>query len=143
MSFDLKISNGDIILDPGGDVDIVTDNEKLRQDILKLLLTKLGSNKYHKYYGTALGALEVGGVMDKDFIEADIVSTIQEGLQVLMRLQAGQLKKQLITAGEVIASVLGVDVKRDLSDPRLYNVSVSVLTRRLTHLTESVSVKIA
>jgi phage baseplate assembly protein W len=142
MSFDLKIKNGDLSVGKDGDVGIVVGNEKMRQDIVKILLTKLKENKYHPYYGSSLGALEIGSVPDKQLIEDDLVSLTEEAVGVLMRLQFNQSKIQNLTPGEVIVEVLSVGVSRDKSDPRGYNVIVSVLTRQLTMLTESITVRI-
>ena len=57
MSFDLSIKNGDIYFDPGGSVKTVSKNSKLRQDIIKIILTDIGENRFHKGYGSAVGRL--------------------------------------------------------------------------------------
>jgi len=142
MSFDLRIQNGDIKISRDGDLDVVLDNEKIRQDIIKILLTKLGENKYHTYYGSSLGALEIGGVPDAEIVEGDLLRMTEESMAVLMRLQSSQAGTQYITPGETIVDILNVDINRDVSDPRGYNVSVTVLTRKLTKVTESVTVRI-
>ncbi len=142
MSLDLKIKNGDLAIGKDGDIGVVLDNEKMRQDILKILLTKLRENKYHPYYGSSLGALEIGGVPDREMVEDDLVRLTEESIGVLMRLQSQQSKVQHVSPGEFIVDILNVDVFRDHTDPRGYNVNVSVLTRKLTKVTESVTVKI-
>ena len=38
MSFDLKIAKGDLQLNGDGTISLVSGNQKLRQDILKILL---------------------------------------------------------------------------------------------------------
>ncbi len=142
MSFDLKIKNGDLAIGRDGDIDFVIDNEKMRQDIIKILLTKLRENKYHPYYGSSLGILEIGSVPDKQLIEDDLSSLTEESINILMRLQHKQSQSQYLTPGEVIVEVLGVSVARDESDPRGYNVSVSVITKKLTLVTESLTVRV-
>ena len=142
MSFDLKIKNGDIVISRSGDIGVVLDNEKIRQDVVKILLTKLGENKYHAYYGSSLGALEIGGVPDREIVEGDLLRMTEESMAVLMRLQSSQAKSQYISPGEAIVDVLDVGISRDPSDPRSYSVSVTVLTRKLTRVTESVTVRI-
>jgi len=143
MSFDLKIKNGDIAIGRAGDVDIVFDNEKLKQDVVKILLTGIGENKFHKYYGSALGSLDIGGIPDQTIVEQDMTISAEEAVRNLMRLQGAQGKKQFLTPGEQIIEILGVEAIRDQDDPRSYNVYVSLLTRKLTNITESVVVKIA
>ena len=142
MSFDLKIKNGDIKISRDGDVDVVIDNEKIRQDIVKILLTKLGENKYHAYYGSSLGALEIGGVPDRELIEGDLSRMAEESISILMRLQSNQSKTQYISPVEAIIDILDVSVSRDVSDPRAYSIGITVLTRKLTKISESVTVKI-
>ena len=142
MSFDLKIKNGDIAIAKTGDVSVVFDNEKLRQDIIKILLTKLGENKYHAYYGSALGFLEIGSVPDADLIEADLSRLTEEAIGVLIKMQMTQMKKQYVSPGEIIIDIVSVDVFRDVSDPRGYNVNISVLTRRMTVVQETLTVRL-
>ncbi len=142
MSFDLKIKNGDIDINKSGSLSVVSDNEKLRQDIVKILLTKLGENKYHAYYGSSLGALEVGGVPDRLLIEDDLTRLTEEAITVLMRLQSNQMKRQFVSPAEAIVDIVSVNVSRDPSDPRGYSVAISVLTRKLTVIEETVSVRI-
>ena len=142
MSFDLKIKNGDIRIGRDGDVDFVVDNEKIRQDVIKILLTKLGENKYHAYYGSSLGALEIGGVPDREMVEGDLARMAEDSLSILMRLQSNQSKIQYLSPGEVIIDILNVDVKRDQADPRSYSIGLTVLTKKLTKITESVTVRV-
>ena len=72
MSFDLKIQRGDLVLDSSGQLNIVERNDKIIQDIIKILLTDLGENKFHPYYGSSAGKLDVGSVLDQDFFKTKI-----------------------------------------------------------------------
>jgi hypothetical protein len=142
MSFDLEIKNGDINIERDGSISSVNENKKLRQDIVKILLTEVSSNGYHKFYGSRLGSIQIGDIPDPRVIEADIASSAEDAIGNLIRLQRIQSKKQFIGPGEFIVSVQNIDVSRDTNDPRQYNVAVTVLTRKLTHVTESVTVKL-
>ena len=142
MSFDLEIKNGDIAIGRGGALSTVNENKKLKQDIVKILLTGIRSNSYHKFYGSKLGLIQIGEVPDQKIIEADIASSAEDAVKNLMQLQRFQSKKQFIGPGEYIVNVLNVSVVRDESDPRQYNVGVTVLTRKLTHVSETVTVKL-
>ena len=51
MSYDLKLENGDLRISNTGDLILVIDNEKLLQDAIKILITPLGGNKTHPWYG--------------------------------------------------------------------------------------------
>lgn len=143
MSFDLKIKNGDISLDRDGSITTVIGNNKLRQDILKILLTDLGSNKYHKRYGSYIGRLNIGDISDNMLISLDLERSAMNAVKNLMALQRFQAKKQGLNPGEIIVDINYVSVTRDDLDPRLYNITVSVMTREITDFTTSLSVRIA
>jgi phage baseplate assembly protein W len=143
MSFDLKIKNGDLSINNAGVIEPVIGNEKLRQDILKVLITDSGSNRYHPKYGSFLGKLKIGGFADDRIVSLDIEKSVRNAVEYLMALQKAQSQRQSLSAGEVIAEVLKVGVSRDEVDPRAYNVFVSVLTGELTEITTSLAIKIA
>lgn len=142
MSFDLKIIGGDLSIGPTGDILLVYDNDKLKQDIIKILLTKPGDNKFHSYYGSNVGMLEIGYAADEDFLMMDLESSVEQALRTLMRLQQNQGRSQYLTPGEIIADIVSVSSERDFTDPRLYNIYISVLTQRLQPLDEVITVRI-
>lgn len=142
MSFDLKIENGDILFEKDGTISTVVDNSKLRQDIIKILLTKLGENKYHPSYGSEIGSLQIGQVADQELLELDLESSVRDSISKLIALQKSQTRKQFLTPGERIISLLGASVQKDDSDPRFYNIFISVQTGALTSITESITIRI-
>jgi hypothetical protein len=143
MSFDLALERGDIKISADGSMKTVSGNAKLRQDIIKILLTELGSNKFHPKYGSYIGALQIGHYADAKLISLDLESSARKAIKNLMSLQRSQAGKQNMTPGELIVDILKVSVARDQVDPRLYNIFVSVLTKRLTEVRSNVSVRIA
>jgi len=143
MSFDLALERGDIKISADGSMKTVSGNAKLRQDIIKILLTELGSNKFHPKYGSYIGALQIGHYADAKLISLDLESSARKAIKNLMSLQRSQAGKQSLTPGELIVDILKVSVARDQVDPRLYNIFVSVLTKRLTEVRSNVSVRIA
>lgn len=142
MSFDLKIVNGDISLEADGSLKTVFDNEKLRQDIIKILLTKLGENNYHPGYGSEIGALTIGHVPDRELLELDLKSSAQDAVNKIIALQKRQSRRQFLTPGERLVSVLDISAQRNTVDPRLYSIFISIQTGALTTITESVTVRI-
>jgi hypothetical protein len=142
MSFDLKIEKGDIAIDRDGTIKTVFDNEKLRQDIIKILLTNLRENKFHPEYGGDLGVLQIGHVADADFLELDLSSSAETAVNKIIALQRSQSKRQFLTPGETIIQINDISVSRDTIDPRMYNIFISVLTQKLTTVIESVSIRI-
>ncbi|MAG24565.1 hypothetical protein CMI47_03200 [Candidatus Pacearchaeota archaeon] len=143
MSFDLALERGDIKISADGSMKTVSGNAKLRQDIIKILLTELGSNKFHPKYGSYIGALQMGHYADAKLISLDLESSARKAIKNLMSLQRSQAGKQSLTPGELIVDILKVSVARDQVDPRLYNIFVSVLTKRLTEVRSNVTVRIA
>lgn len=143
MSFDLRLENGDLKINADGAMSVVTGNSKLRQDILKILLTDLGDNKFHPKYGSHVGKLQVGTHADEKIVSLDIESSARAALRNLMSLQRSQARRQALTPGEIIIDILSLEVTRDKIDPRLYNIFVSVLTQSLDKIESSVTVRIA
>jgi hypothetical protein len=143
MSFDLKIVKGDISIARNGIISIVTGNAKLRQDIIKIMLTELGSNKYHPSYGSATGSLQIGSVLDSEMMELDLVSSAEQAIRKIMSMQRAQAKRQFLSSSEVILDIVNVSIDRDFADPRLYNINISVLTEKLDKVTENVTVRIS
>ncbi len=142
MSYDLKIGpKGDLVIE-NGLIQTVTDNDKLVQDIIKILLTDLGENKFHPNYGSKVGALEIGSVPDQDLLKQDLTASAETAIRKLMQLQRTQAQKQFLTPGETIIDILDVSVDRDQIDPRLYNIFISVVTpRKVTHI-DSITVRV-
>lgn len=143
MSFDLSIKNGDIKINSDGALGTVGGNLKLKQDIIKIILTNLGENKFHPNYGSQAGSLKIGYYADDKLVALDIESSVKRSIKNLMSLQRSQSQRQSLSPGEVIIDVLNVTAGRDEADPRMYNIIISVLTQELTEVSEFLSVRIA
>lgn len=142
MSFDLKLQGGDLVIGSNGDLITISDNNKLRQDIVKILLTEVGENKYHPTYGSSVGSLRIGMIQDQNLLESDLRSSVEIALNKLISYQKEQGKKQYLTPGERLLSVENISVSKDDLDPRLWSINISVITGELTRLDESVSIRI-
>ena len=143
MSFDLALERGDIKIGVSGSVKTVNGNAKLRQDIIKILLTELGDNKFHPKYGSYIGALQIGYHADNKLVSLDLENSARKAVRNLMSLQRSQSRKQTLTPGELIIDIVNISVSRDDVDPRLYNIFVSVLTQELTEVRDNITVRIA
>jgi len=137
MSFDLKIVGNDLAINPDGSAQTVRDNEKLKQDILKAILTARGSNKFHAWYGSTVSERTIGQMLDAEQLEIEASSAIQETLSTLAALQTAQARIQYVSPGETLAAVKDVRVTRDSTDPRQWSITVEVLTRQLTPVEET------
>jgi len=131
MSFDLKILNGDLAIGSNSDLDTVQDTDKLIQDILKMLLTPVGSNLFFPWYGSLLSASVIGSPLDQEFIYNTARSQIEDSLRILQNLQKQQATWQKVTSSELLAAIKEVYVERNVVDPTYYLVTVSVLTKNL------------
>lgn len=136
MSYDLKIVNGDFTL-KNGDLDIVTGQAKLIQDILKVCLTTAGSNIFQPWYGSFLSRTLIGSPLDADITSAIAKNQLQNALENLKKLQQLQIGNSLqqITPDEHIAGITSITVDRNTIDPRLFSVMVKVLSRSFQRTT--------
>lgn len=132
MSFDLKIVNNDLGLNPDGTLQTVINNDKLIQDVIKAVLTTLGSNKFFKWYGCALNARVIGEVLDFGLTQLEIERSIEDTISNIMALQKAQARTQYVSAGETIAAIRDITVLRNEQDPRQYEIYISLLTKKLT-----------
>jgi hypothetical protein len=129
MSFDLKIINGDLVINQG-DLQTVKDSEKLIQDILKICLTDVGSNPLHPSYGSYLSRSVIGNPQSTSVIVQVATSQLNTCLTNLQYLQQLQIKSfQKVSADEQLAAILGISVVRSSFDPRLFNVKVKCITK--------------
>lgn len=136
MSFDLQIINDDLSILPSGAIRTVTDTPKLRQDILKIIITALGSNRFHPWYGSSVGSDVIGRNLPDNIVDSEIVGAISQSLNRLKALQSAQVSSQSTTLSELITEIGGVRAERNPIDPRQVNVIVTVLTKQLTKIEE-------
>jgi len=136
MSFDFELINADLKIKADGTIRTVTDTPKLRQDILKMILTPLGTNRFHKWYGCTVAEDIIGKNMPENLVITEIQSAVTTSLEKLKALQQTQSVSQKVSLAEMIAEIGGVWVERDPTDLRLINVIVTVYSRRLTKVEE-------
>jgi len=140
MSFDLKVRNGDLVLNRG-DLQTVVDSEKLIQDILKIALTPAGSNPSFPWYGSFVSRTLIGSPLGTSIIIQVGQSQLQNAIQILMQLQSAQSKSgQSVSADEQINSILDISIMRSISDPTSYNVRIKVLSKGFKPITTAFTV---
>lgn len=142
MSFDLKIVGNDLAMNPDGSVQTVRDNEKLKQDILKAILTARGTNRFHPWYGSIVSERTIGQVLDAGQLDTEVRNAIQDTLSTLASLQTAQARIQYVSPGETLAAIKDVRAARDDTDPRQWAITVEVLTRQLTVVEETFGLRI-
>jgi len=141
MSYDLKIINGDLAISNSGSLETVNQNSKIIQDIKKLLLTDLGSNKYHPNYGSPLGENSVGDIQDEKFLQLNIKNSIEKSINRLISLQRNQLKYQYVSPAETIMYIKDINVFRDNADPRMWSIFVSVVAQDLSEVEDVITIR--
>lgn len=140
MSFDLKLLNGDLVIN-NGDFDTVEDSDKLVQDILKLVSTQLGSNPFFPAYGSPISQGLIGTAYDQEFVSNVASQQLRASLENLQQLQLNQLKSnQVVTAEEQIAAIENVLVRRSEDDPRYFYVSLIVISKAFQRVPVSFTV---
>lgn len=140
MSFDLKISQGDLVI-KNSQLQTVVDSEKLIQDILKICLTSAGSNPLHPWYGSFISRTIVGNPLYNSVIIQIAQSQLTTALDNLKSLQGIQLKSfQRVSADEQISAILDISIIRNQVDPRLFDVRISALTKGMKPITTAFTV---
>lgn len=136
MSFDILAINGDVELGRDGDVQQVTDSDKLAQDVIKILNTTLQSDPLNPGYGSLLTAMRLGTpVIDPDGLVAQAQAVLIESLERLVQLQEQQASFQDLSDAETIVDFETPIVEIDPQEPRQFNVIVNALSRDLTPMT--------
>jgi hypothetical protein len=141
MSFDLRIRDGDLSIGQDGDLTKVENTEKLIQDILKIVITPMGSNQFYLWYGSRVSKSLIGQIFDYEFLSTTASNQLQNALENLQRLQHEQARQQRVTPFELLAALRGVRIERNQVDPRFFLVVISAVTRALTEVNTSLTIK--
>ena len=143
MSFDLYIKSGDLVIGSNGDLKTIENTEKLVQDVLKMLLTPVGGNPFHAWYGSLIPSTLVGSPFDTEFILTMANSQIRSSLETLQNLQKVQTSSsQKVTASELLAAIKEVNIERNATDPRYFTIFISILTKALTSTETAINIRL-
>jgi len=138
MSFDLEVSGGDLVIGSNGDFAIVAGSNKLQQDILKIVLTPVGGNVLQPWYGSLVSKTLIGSFLKSDIVFTIAQTQLTNALENLKSLQNIQVSSgQQVTPDEQIASIQNISITRNTVDPRLIQVSMTVLSRAFGSITTS------
>jgi hypothetical protein len=136
MSFDLALINNDLKVNPNGAVRTVSDTPKLKQDIVKIILTPLGSVEAHPWYGCPINEDLVGKVLPRNMMQEQARVSVEIALNRLKDLQRAQSAGQAVSLAELIQVVAEVTVRNDIEDPRLFILTATVLAKDLSQVDE-------
>lgn len=141
MSFDLKLTQGDLKLGTNRDLATVENSEKLTQEVLKILATPIGGNSFFPWYGSPIDRSLVGTAYDTQFISAIATTQLRTSLETLQNLQKEQLKTpQIVTPQEQIAAIQDVFVRRNEIDPRFFLVTITILSKAFRRVQTSLRI---
>jgi hypothetical protein len=129
MRFDLKILNGDLVIDSTGDLKKVEKTDKLIQDLLKICTTPKGSKRKYPFYGSLISNSLIGSAFPEDFINSYASSQLKDSVQSLLDMQKIQQKFQYMSPEESIAALSQISIQRAVNDTRYFLIYVSVINK--------------
>ena len=120
----------------------VIEENKLIQDLKKIVRTILGSDPVAKWYGTSFESI-IGTKMFVEITKAKIANDISVALSKIKSAQIQQEEYQEVTDNEFLDVVTKIDVQQSVSDPTLFIVDVDVSTQsgRLVSVNEIIQTK--
>ncbi|KKN50070.1 hypothetical protein LCGC14_0636450 [marine sediment metagenome] len=139
MSFDFALVGNDLSILPNGKIRTITDTPKLRQDIIKIVLTPLGSNRFHMWYGCTVGEDTIGKNLPDNMMLLDIRTSIIQSLEKLKELQMRQAIYQKVTLSELMNLIGSVNAFRTKEDMRQIKIEITVYSRNLTKVEEELT----
>ncbi len=118
MSFDLKLTDGDITFNEFGQLEIVEDAEKLAQQASKIVYEAQGDNLEDFQYGTILRSL-VGQSGDGEVLKTMAFKSIDDALARLQSYQTQQeLNGQHLSPKEKLVQYANFNITTSTTDPR-------------------------
>ena len=111
----------DISFDNVGRMTVVTGHGKVKQQLVKILLTVIGDNLYDSEYGSQIS--NSVGQKFTSYITANIQYSIYKAVQHLMKIQ----QENLLPDDETIVELSNIKVE-ETKDVRALKLSISVIT---------------
>jgi phage baseplate assembly protein W len=143
MSFDLKLQNGDLQISNTNDIAKVEGSDKLKQDIIKIISTPIGSNPLFPWYGSPINQSLIGTAFSSNFISNLASVQLKASLENLQNIQKEQAKgNQIVTPQEQIAAVQDVIIQRNTEDPRFFKIMLTVLSKAFRQVQTSLNIQI-
>jgi phage baseplate assembly protein W len=143
----LKIEN-DFQYDSNGNLILVKNEEKLVQDIRKIVLTSLGSNPFHTWYGTSIPDLIGSKITNAGIVRSKIEGDIRTALNRYDDIQRkqiralGNLTNASVDARERFGQLLKLDVQQDFVEPTAYNITILFSNRSSELLTVNTTLSV-
>ena len=111
MSYDLQLSDGDVVIDTQGDITVVEDYNKLSQDLYRIVMTSRGDNKFDTEEGCGVYDL-LGQTMPRELVESVLGKDVYFGIQYMINQQSAQALSQTLSPYEQIFALDGIVVNK-------------------------------
>jgi len=124
-----NINIADYKVDSLGNYEKVRNENKLIQDMRKIVVTTKGSDPVATWYGTNFTPI-IGTAQLPEFVQTRIKTEITEALQRLKDAQDLQEEYQTVTDREALAFISNIEVTQSTVDPSYFRVVVDIVTQQ-------------
>jgi len=124
----LHIGLADYLLNSLGNYTKIYNEDKLIQDLKKIVITERGSDPVATWYGTIFIST-IGGKHLADFVKTRASGEIIEALTRLKNAQIQQEEYQEVTDNEFLDFIQNIEVEQNEEDPTYFRVEVDVVTQ--------------
>jgi len=131
----LNVKNiDDFQINGHGDIEMISKEILLLQQVEKIITTKLSSNVFHSWYGTELHSLIGTKIFDKQLLYSRIREQITNAINKLRTIQKQMLASgRNFDPGELFGKLLKIDVE-DTDDPTMILVTVTFTSQSGTSI---------
>jgi phage baseplate assembly protein W len=127
-----------------GQLETVVEEEKLIQEVKKIVTTLVTSNPFHTWYGTSIPALIGGKISNAGFIRTKLMNEITVALTQYASLQRQQARLQegKVTPGERFSKLLQVQVDQDVTEPTAFNITIAFTNQKRETLVNQMTIRL-
>jgi phage baseplate assembly protein W len=112
----------DIRLATSGEPIVVRNEDLLNQAVLKMVITRKGSNPFHPVLGTTL--LDRIGMKAVGAVQMSVNEDVTRAVTLFQRLQTAQAKVQQVTLKERLYNILSVKTVPAENDPTVFQTNI-------------------
>jgi phage baseplate assembly protein W len=115
----------DIKYNTKGDITTVDKELQLIQNVEKYIVTRIGSNIFHTWFGTNLHSMIGTKIGNFDLLKSQILEQISSAINKLKDIQRQLVGSgRTVDPGELFAQMLSTSVEQDTTDPSIVHVLI-------------------